>query len=48
MLKNVIPADEYQELLDRVWGEEVMKYSLIIVNIYKQGLQKVEFTVRLK
>lgn len=48
MLKNVIPADEYQELLDRVWGEEVIKYSLIIVNIYKQGLQKVEFTVRLK
>lgn len=48
MLKNVIPANEYQELLDRVWGEEVMKYSLIIVNIYKQGLQKVEFTVRLK
>lgn len=48
MLKNVIPADEYQELLDRVWGEEVMKYSLIIVNIYKQGFQKVEFTVRLK
>lgn len=48
MLKNVIPADEYQELLDRVWREEVMKYSLIIVNIYKQGLQKVEFTVRLK
>lgn len=48
MLKNVIPADEYQELLDRVWGEEVMKYSLTIVNIYKQGLQKVEFTVRLK
>lgn len=48
MLKNVIPADEYQELLDRVWGEEVMKYSLIIVNIYKQGLQKVEFTVQLK
>lgn len=48
MLKNVIPADEYQELLDRVWREKVMKYSLIIVNIYKQGLQKVEFTVRLK
>ncbi len=48
MLKNVIPADEYQELLDRVWREEVMKYSLIIVNIYKQGLQKVEFTVQLK
>ena len=45
MLKKVIPADEYRQVLDIVSDGAQLKYSLIFANIHKYGLQKLGFTV---
>lgn len=45
MLKNVIPADEYRQVLDIVSDGTKLEYSLVLANIYKYGLQKLTFTV---
>lgn len=45
MLKKVIPADEYRQVLDIVSDGSQLEYSLILANIYKYGLQKLGFTV---
>lgn len=45
MLKDVIPADEYRQVLDFVSDGTKQEYALILANIYKYGLQKLTFTV---
>lgn len=45
MLKDVIPADEYRQVLDIVSDGTKLEYALILANIYKYGLQKLTFTV---
>lgn len=45
MLKDVIPQDEFARVRELLAEGEELKYSLILANIYKYGLQKLEFTV---
>lgn len=44
MFKNVIPEDEFALIRSMKSCEEVC-YALILANVYKKGLQKVEFTI---
>ncbi len=45
MFKSVIPEDEFTRIQSMQSGEEV-RYALILANVYKKGLQKLEFTVK--
>lgn len=45
MLKDVIPQDEFARVREPLAEGEELKFSLILANIYKYGLQKLEFTV---
>ena len=44
MFKNVVPEDEFTRIRSMNSGEEV-RYALILANVYKKGLQKVEFII---
>ena len=44
MFKNVVPEDEFTRIRSMNSGEEV-RYALILANIHKKGLQKVEFII---
>lgn len=44
MFKNVIPDDEFASIMAMKSNESV-SYTLILVDVYKKALQKVEFTV---
>lgn len=44
MFKDVIPENEFNNILSMKSGEKV-HYALILVNVYMDGLQKLEFTI---
>lgn len=44
MFKNVVPEDEFTRIRSMNSGEEV-RYALILANVHKKGLQKVEFII---
>lgn len=44
MFKNVIPEDEFAHIRSMNSGEKV-SYALILANVHKKALQKVEFNV---
>lgn len=46
MFKEVIPEDELTYIVQSMQSGEEVRYVLILANIHKKGLQKVEFTVR--
>ena len=45
MFKEVIPENEFNLLMSMEPGEEA-RYALILANVYMDGLQKLEFTVK--
>ncbi len=45
MFKNVIPEDEFTRITQSMNSGEEVRYALILANLYKKGLQKVEFTI---
>ena len=45
MFKDVVPEDEFTRIQSMQSGEEV-RYALILANVYKKGLQKLEFTIK--
>ncbi|HJA85248.1 MAG TPA: DUF4377 domain-containing protein [Candidatus Bacteroides avicola] len=45
MFKDVVPEDEFTRIQSMQSGEEVC-YALILANVYKKGLQKLEFTIK--
>lgn len=46
MFKDVVPEDEFTRITQTMlFGEEV-RYALILANVYKKGLQKLEFTIK--
>lgn len=45
MLKDVIPAEEFRYITDTLAEGDELNYKLILANVYKFGLQKLEFTV---
>ena len=48
MFKNVVPEDEFTRITQSMNSGEEVLYALILANVYKKGLQKVEFTIKKK
>lgn len=46
MFKNVIPEDEFTRITQSMNSGEEVRYALILANLYKKGLQKVELTIK--
>lgn len=46
MFKHVIPECEFAHVTRSMKSGEELRYALILSNVHKKGLQKVEFTVR--
>lgn len=46
MWKNVVPEDEFARITQSVNSGEDVRYVLILANVHKKGLQKLEFTIR--
>lgn len=45
MFKNVVPEEEFTRIQAMNSGDEV-SYALILANVHKKGLQRVEFTIK--
>ena len=46
MFKNVVPEDELTHITQSMNSGVEVRYTLILANVYKKGLQKVEFTIK--
>lgn len=46
MFKDVIPENEFTYITQSMKSGEELRYALILANVYKMGLQKLEFTVK--
>ena len=46
MFKNVVPEDELTRITQSMNSGEEVRYALILANVYKKGLQKVEFSIK--
>lgn len=45
MFKNVIPENEFTHITQEMKSGEELKYTLILANVYKKGLQKLEILI---
>lgn len=48
MFKNVVPQNEFDYIYSEMKSGDELHYALILANIHKKGLQKLEFIVRKK
>lgn len=46
MFKDVVPEDEFNHITGFMQAGEELHYALILANVYKLGLQKLEFTLK--
>lgn len=46
MFKSVIPEDEFTHITQAMQSGEEVRYALILANVNKKGLQKLEFTIK--
>ncbi len=46
MFKDVVPKDEYHHIVENMKAGEEIRYVLVLANVSKLGLQKVQFTIR--
>lgn len=46
MFKNVVPENEFTHITQSMKSGEEARYALILTNIYKKGLQKLEFVIK--
>ena len=46
MFKDVVPEDEFTNITQSMQSGEEVRYALILANVYKKGIQKLEFTVK--
>lgn len=46
MFKNVVPEDEFTHITQSMKSGEEVRYALILANVSKNGLQKVEFMIK--
>lgn len=46
MFKDVVPEDEFNHITGSMQADEELHYALILANVYKLGLQKLEFTLK--
>ncbi|MCM1138770.1 MAG: DUF4377 domain-containing protein [Muribaculum sp.] len=45
MFKDVVPEDEYKHIAQNMMTGDELKYTLILANVYKKGIQKLEFVM---
>ena len=46
MFKDVVPEDEFTHITQTMQSGEEVRYTLILANVYKKGIQKLEFTIK--
>lgn len=46
MFKDVVPEDEYRHIVGNMAAGEEIQYVMVLANVHKLGLQKVQFTIR--
>lgn len=46
MFKDVVPENEFSHITQSMQSGEEIRYALILANVYKNGIQKLEFTIR--
>ena len=46
MFKDVVPEDEFTHITQTIQSSEEVRYTLILANVYKKGIQKLEFTIK--
>ena len=46
MFKDVVPENEFSYITQSMQSGEEIRYALILANVYKNGIQKLEFTIR--
>lgn len=46
MFKDVVPEDEFTHITQSMQSGEEVRYALILANVHKKGIQKLEFTVK--
>lgn len=46
MFKNVVPEDEFTRITKTMASGDEIRYALILANVHKKGLQKVEFAIK--
>lgn len=46
MFKNVIPEEEFSHITRTMTTGEELKYTLILANVYKKGIQKLEIPIK--
>lgn len=46
MFKNVVPENEFTHITQSMKSGEEARYALILANIHKKGLQKLEFVIK--
>lgn len=46
MFKDVVPEDEFTHITQTMQSCEEVRYTLILANVYKKGIQKLEFTIK--
>ncbi|WP_289772926.1 DUF4377 domain-containing protein [uncultured Duncaniella sp.] len=46
MFKNVVPENEYHHIVNNMTSGEEIQYVMVLANVSKLGLQKVQFSIR--
>ena len=45
MFKNVVPEEEFNHIVDNLREGEELKYTIVLANVYKLGLHKLDFSI---
>jgi hypothetical protein len=48
LFKNILTKSEMEHVQQSMKQGEILHYALILCNVYKRGIQKVEFTIKKK
>lgn len=48
MFKDVVPEEEFNYIVKNLKDNDELQYTIVLANVYKLGLQKLEFTVKEK
>lgn len=48
LFKDVIPQNEFDSIRDNLESGEELHYALVLVNVHKKAIQKLEFTIKKK
>lgn len=48
MFKNVVPEDEFNYIVESMKENDELQYNIVLANVYKLGLQKLNFSIKKK